>query len=127
MSGMFQRHYTKEEAEALLPQVRVWFTEIDELRHGMREMNEALSAQQADGSDLGGETVNRSLRAQARIQTLLDEFQSREIQVKDLDRWLIDFPALIGGREVLLCWKRGEEAIEYWHDLHSGYAGRTPL
>ena len=51
------------------------------------------------------------------------EFQRREIQVKDIDRGLIDFPALLGGKEVFLCWEQDEEDIEFWHDLDAGYAG----
>jgi hypothetical protein len=40
---------------------------------------------------------------------------------------LIDFPALIGDKEVFLCWEKDEDDIEYWHDIDSGYAGREPL
>jgi hypothetical protein len=55
---------------------------------------------------------------------VLSEFQSREIQIKDVDRGLVDFPAILGGREVFLCWEKDEQDIEYWHDLDSGYSGR---
>ena len=55
------------------------------------------------------------------------QFQKREIIVKDLDRGLVDFPTLRGGQEVFLCWENGEEDIEFWHDLDSGYAGRERL
>jgi len=63
----------------------------------------------------------------ADIQHVLDEFRRREIFIKDPDRGLIDFPAIIGGREVFLCWQSGEGDVEYWHDLESGYGGREPL
>jgi hypothetical protein len=51
------------------------------------------------------------------------------VQVKDLDRGLIDFPARHPARDetVLLCWQLGEEAVEYWHGLEEGFAGRKPL
>jgi hypothetical protein len=61
------------------------------------------------------------------MQGLLGEFQQREIQVKDVDRGLLDFPAIIGGREVFLCWELGEERVEFWHDLDSGYGGRERI
>jgi len=61
------------------------------------------------------------------IKEVLLEFQRREIQIKDLDRGLIDFPAVIGGREVFLCWEQGEADIEFFHDLDAGYAGRERL
>ena len=47
--------------------------------------------------------------------------------LQDLHRGLIDFPALMSGREVFLCWEDGEEAVEFWHDLDAGYAGRERI
>jgi hypothetical protein len=79
------------------------------------------------GRDLGGEAVNLWLRIYADVRETLSEFQKREIQIKDLDRGLIDFPAFVAGKEVFLCWELDEEDIEFWHDLDTGYAGREPL
>ncbi len=81
----------------------------------------------APGRDLGGDLVNSRVRTLAEIQELLLEFYRREIQVKDIDRGLIDFPAMLGGKEVFLCWEKGEEDIEFWHDLDAGYSGRERL
>jgi hypothetical protein len=61
------------------------------------------------------------------MKRLLQNFQKREIQLKDIERGLVDFPALLGGREVFLCWEKDEEDIEHWHDLETGYAGREKL
>ena len=47
--------------------------------------------------------------------------------MKDLSRGLVDFPALIGGREVFLCWEADEDDVEFWHELESGYGGREKL
>ena len=49
------------------------------------------------------------------------------VQVKDLDTGLIDFPTLYKGREVLLCWKLGEERIAYWHGVEEGFRGRKAI
>ena len=54
-------------------------------------------------------------------------FSLPKIQIKDINRGLIDFPAFIGGKEVFLCWEQDEDDIEFWHDLDSGYAGRERL
>jgi hypothetical protein len=54
-------------------------------------------------------------------------FAEREIVLRDLDRGLIDFPALRDGEEVYLCWIDGEPDIDFWHELDAGYAGRQPL
>ena len=53
--------------------------------------------------------------------------QALGVLVKDLDRGLVDFPALRDGEEVLLCWQVGEGEIAYWHGLEEGFAGRKPL
>ena len=76
---------------------------------------------------MGGESVNSLVRTLVDLREVLCEFHKRDIQIKDLNRGLIDFPAIIAGREVFLCWEDGEEDIEFWHDLDAGYAGREPL
>jgi hypothetical protein len=127
MALRFQKHYTREEAHALLPQVREWLQQINHLRGKMDKYDQRLVGMATEGQDLGGETVNQSIKIAAEIREMLLEFQKREIMIKDLERGLIDFPALIGGREVFLCWEKDEEDIEFWHDIDSGYAGREPL
>ncbi|HTH46631.1 MAG TPA: DUF2203 domain-containing protein [Candidatus Limnocylindria bacterium] len=123
----FEHHYTLAEARALLPRVQAWLVEIRELQKAQDRAGERNAELFAEGRDLGGERINEHLRALAKLHSLFAEFQSREIQLKDLDCGLLDFPSLRGDREVLLCWKEGEEDIEFWHDLESGYAGREPL
>ena len=81
----------------------------------------------ASGADLGGDAVNRWVETIADMKRFLLEFAKREIQIKDLDRGLIDFPAIIGGKEVFLCWEQDDEDVDFWHDLASGYAGRERL
>jgi hypothetical protein len=49
------------------------------------------------------------------------------ITLRDIETGLIDFPALVDGRQVWLCWKLGEGDVEWWHELDSGFAGRRPL
>ena len=81
----------------------------------------------ASGADAGGESTNTWVRGTCELQSLYREFSLREIQIKDLERGLIDFPAMIGGREAFLCWEQGENDIEYWHDLDAGFPGRQKL
>jgi hypothetical protein len=47
--------------------------------------------------------------------------------VRDIDRGLIDFPAIRDGQEVYLCWELGEDRVAWWHELDAGYGGRQPL
>jgi len=123
----FQKHYTREEAQALLPQVCSWLERISELRRELEEHEKHIGALMAQGGEAGGDPVNCWLRAVAEFKHVLFEFQRRQIFIKDLQRGLVDFPALRGDKEVFLCWERGEAGIEYWHELDAGYAGREPL
>lgn len=127
MELRFQKHYTREEARALLPEIRRWLERLNGLRKDVEKLERRLSQMAAQNTDIGGETVNDWIRALADMQEVLVEFQRRQIFIKDLDRGLIDFPAIIGGREVFLCWESDEEDIEFWHDLESGFAGRERL
>lgn len=127
MKHQFNRHYTREEARALLPQLTIWLKEIQKLRHEQARLEQRLDSIMATGADAGGQSVNQHTRTSARIHALLGEFTGREIFIKDLDRGLLDFPAILGGREVFLCWELDEEDIEFWHDIDSGFAGRERL
>jgi hypothetical protein len=127
MDYQFTKHYTRDEARALLPQVRQWLKELDELREPMQKDEKRLRTIMAKGDDAGGDTVNRWVRSLADFRDLLAEFRNREIIIKDLERGLVDFPAIIGGHEVFLCWEKDEEDIEFWHDIDTGYAGRERL
>ena len=127
MKLRFEKHYTREEARALLPQIREWLTRLNQLRKDIERFEKRLSQLAAQSADIGGETVNDWIRALANMQQILVDFQRRQIFIKDLDRGLIDFPAIIGGREVFLWWESDEDDIEFWHDLESGFAGRERL
>ena len=61
------------------------------------------------------------------MRGLLGEIQQLGIVVRDVDRGLIDFPAILEGREVYLCWQLDEDGIGFWHDLESGFSGRQSL
>jgi hypothetical protein len=123
----FTRHYTLEEARALLPLIRQWLARLDLLRHQLRSAERTIDAITGTGADAGGSTVNQRLRLMGHIRIVIQEFEQREIQIKDLDRGLIDFPTLREGREVFLCWEKSEEDIDHWHDLDTGYSNRQGI
>jgi len=127
VSFQFGKHYTPEAARLLLPDVRQWLRRLVGLRAGLEKLDARVAAMRGPSDDLGGAEVNQWVRAMADIRQVLLEFHRREIQIKDLDRGLVDFPAIIGGKEVFLCWEQSEEDIGFWHDLDSGYSGREPL
>jgi hypothetical protein len=110
MALRFRKHYTVEEARALLPQIRDWLARIRELQRRHDQMETRLEDLMKGGADVGGATVN-----------------ARILLIADLDRGLLDFPALMAGREVFLCWEQDEDDIEFWHDIDAGYAGRERI
>jgi hypothetical protein len=127
MNQRFSKHYTREEAKALLPQLRLWLGRLNELRRELERSDKRLASLMGPGQDLGGDLVNRWIRALAEMQEVLGEFQKREILIKDMERGLIDFPAIIAGKEVFLCWEQDEDDVEFWHDLDTGYGGRERI
>ena len=127
MPHRFTKHYTREEARALLPQLRTWLAELNRLRAELDRFDKRLSGLNAEGQDTGGETVNNWIRTLVGMQEILANFQNRQIFIKDITRGLVDFPSIIGGKEVFLCWEQDEDEIEFWHDLETGYGGRERL
>jgi hypothetical protein len=121
------RHFTREEANALLPQLTELLAQLREARDELTdvEAHEALS--EAAPTNGGGEEGRRVGVAFLEVRRLLETVEQAEIVLRDIDRGLVDFPALIDGREVYLCWELGEDEVGYWHDLEGGYGGREPL
>jgi hypothetical protein len=102
----FDKHYTREEARALLPQVREWLNRLMELRQELEKHEQRLAGLMSAHADVGGPLVNNWVRTIAEMKEVLLEFHNREIQIKDVERGLLDFPAIIAGKEVFLCWER---------------------
>ena len=127
MSSHFSKHYTLEEARALLPSVRQWLEELGRYQESLKTLEKRIGAIVSSGDDAGGPSVNQLVRTLADCKTILQHFRSREIQIKDLNRGLLDFPSLRDGREVFPCWEKDEDDIEFWHDLDTGFTGRERL
>ena len=127
MGFHFKKHYTVDEAREMIPQLRLWLTELRQHQEKMVTLDDRVGQLLATGADLGGALVNDSVRQIAGVQKYLAYFRDLEIQIKDIDRGLVDFPAVIAGREVFLCWEEDEDNFEFWHDLDTGYAGRARL
>lgn len=127
MNGHFTKHYSLEEARALLPRVRQWLDELGLLQERLKTLEKRVGSLLSAGDDVGGPSVNQLIRTLAECKDILERFRSHEIQIKDLDRGLIDFPSMRDGREVFLCWEKDEDDIEFWHDLEAGYTGRERI
>ena len=65
--------------------------------------------------------------AAERLVAIVNQIQETGVLVKDLDIGLVDFPCLMEGEEIYLCWKLGEDRIAFWHGTDEGFTGRKPL
>jgi hypothetical protein len=122
-----EHHYTIDEARAELPWVAKQLAGMRSAHEQLTdaEAREALAdAAETNGGGLYGKQVGEAF---LELRSRLAALTKREIVLRDLERGLIDFPALLDNREVYLCWIEGEPDIEFWHDLDAGYAGRQPL
>jgi len=88
----------------------------------------------ADGGEAGPAVANDLRFMRLRMQGLIDQMAAGVARIdalgltlRDIEHGLVDFPALVSGRPVWLCWQRGETAIDWWHGLDSGFSGRRPL
>jgi hypothetical protein len=129
------RTFTPEEANAALDEVRPLAERM--VAHG-RELA-AAQARQAElqeriagnGSSIRTDEHAKLAaavdRAAAGLARCIERLHALGVQVKDVQQGLLDFPALRGDQEVLLCWHVGEEEVAYWHGLEDGFAGRRPL
>jgi hypothetical protein len=129
------RHFTPEEANAALSQVRP----LVERMVGHRAAHiEALERQEELEGRIRGngggippaqlaETAAEVERHARELARAVDDIVELGVEVKDLDEGLVDFPALRRGETILLCWRLGEDEIRFWHTVQEGFAGRRPL
>ncbi len=120
--------FTLSEATGLLPRLRGVLEDIGVVWRRIKELNPEIQKVRdkipLDGfTPYGVEYVN----AVSKLLFLLHQIKEMHVHLKDVEKGLCDFPYMKQGRVVYLCWHLGEDAIEYWHDIESGFAGREPL
>jgi hypothetical protein len=127
-------YFTREEAEALLPEISAVLRKIKEKRSAMREQEKELAALEARARGNGHDLHERITRLQVELtrlvqvlRALITQLEEFGCELKDSETGLIDFLSLREGRPVYLCWRLGEERINYWHELQAGFIGRQPL
>jgi hypothetical protein len=124
---LHERHWTPEEANALRPIVGATVRRVRDARRlladGEFDSDFALLAESTGGAWPGPERA----RASVEIALGFEALERLDIVVRDLERGLVDFPAVIDGREVYLCWLLDEPSVTHWHGVESGFAGRRPL
>ena len=128
--------FTLGEAQTLLPVVEALLRKAqeaqvraEELEYEMQQLSHRIFLSGGMHVDVSAAARRRAERDKA-VQSgrdTLAEIDSIGVQVKDLEQGLLDFPYVMDGKTVLLCWKLGEPAITHWHTEEEGFAGRKPL
>ncbi len=130
------RYFTLQEAEGVLPLVKEYLESAIDAKARIGSIDGELQSLSSRISLLGGIEINPDRIARQKleravliraIETAVDRIQTSGCVVKDLDRGLLDFPALLNGVEVFLCWRLGEPRIEWWHTTDEGYSGRKRI
>jgi hypothetical protein len=124
---LHRRHWTPEEANQLRPIVGATVRAMRDARRLLAEQgfdsDLALHAEATGGAWPGREHA----RASIEVALGFEQLERLDVVVRDLERGLVDFPAVIDGREVYLCWLLDEPMVMHWHAVESGFNGRRPL
>jgi hypothetical protein len=129
-----QRIFTVEQANATLPLVRAITADLAELAREVidrRERLSRLSGNRQQARDPYAEEVaqieDELEKDRGRLQGYVEELRQLGVEPKNGPDGLIDFPSMLDGRLVYLCWKLGESEVLHWHELEAGFAGRQSL
>jgi len=128
-----RKTYTLEEANAMLPLLRVILRDVTNLQAEQRERyNRLIRLQKTEGMDKAHkeevqQMVEEFERGQDKMREYEFELEKLNVELKDYDTGLIDFRHMKDGREVYLCWKLGEECVAHWHELNAGFSGRQKI
>ena len=128
-------HFTREEANGLIPWLDSVLNQALSVREELAGLQEKILRLLKESRQNGhtsrekemAETHSAMEKAQRELERLVQDVTDRGIVVRDLGQGLVDFPALRDGQEVYLCWKLGENLVDYWHDKDDGFLGRQLL
>jgi hypothetical protein len=130
------RRFTHAEAQSLIPQVGGLLRDAIAARSEYAEAERTIQEFTERVMMMGGVTVDRERAIASRnrrdsaatgLRGAIEQVQETGCVLKDLDIGLVDFPTLLRGVEVYLCWKLGEPAIEFWHGVDEGFRGRKAI
>ncbi len=127
--------FTPEQANAALPLVRSITTDLVNLSRDIVERRERLAllraGRDADANDPYSEELTQIEeeleKDTAQLQEYVEELRALGVEPKSGPEGLIDFPSVMDGRIVFLCWKLGESEVTHWHELDAGFRGRQSL
>jgi hypothetical protein len=124
---LHSRHFSLEDAEDTLPNIVPLLVRLQSALEEYQVQRRATVAHHKSAGTNGKRYANDRPDALARLDELTKQIESHGCVLKDFAQGLIDFPSIVDGREVYLCWRMGEGSITAWHELEAGFAGRMPI
>ncbi len=122
--------FTLNQAQELLPKIKPDLKRLMKL-HRAVSVIDSIEIEFEDyhyENNLIGININKKYhRLSYEFYKALEQLEKSGCVIKDLDIGLVDFFSRHNGREIVLCWRIGEEDIQYWHELDDGYANRQPI
>ena len=112
------KYFTPDEAQLTLPLVKKIVKDILDTTREMR-----LIADDLNGKVEEDPTIQKMVQD---VNGFMNELEEIGCFYKDWNFTigLVDFPAVIRGKEVKLCWKSDEDDIRFYHEIDAGFAGR---
>lgn len=122
------RYFTVDEANALLEEIRPIMADLLERRARVAVSRDKLQSVIDDRwSNTGGADASAAVSDFLAIESLVEQIRDLGCEIKDINGGLVDFLARREGRDVYLCWRYNEPSVQFYHELHTGFAGRKPL
>ncbi len=122
------RYFTLQEANETLATIRPLMEQVQIIRQKiLAQQPEAWPAIEKSAGNGGNRALSQMVQDFEKFDVLVHQIQDTGVLIKDINTGLLDFPAIRNGQEVYLCWQVGEEDIEYWHEVETGFAGRQPI
>ena len=124
-----RRDFTLEEANALLPEVRRLLGDLRHAVGGLEDLRRRLKGKDDEIEKPPPDTLvdAEHFHVIRTFHSTVGRFQDLGLEIKDVGKGLVDFPARLGEEEIRLCWQEGEDAVRFFHDLESGFSGRRPI
>lgn len=133
---MEKKYFTLEEANRLLPVLRRELAGLKRLKLQFSEHYDQIEQHKKTllyrhktkvDEDILFKKEARMEFMELEAQTFINNIMTLGVEIKNVDEGLIDFPAIINGKEVLLCWKDGEEEVSFYHSDLGGFNQREPI
>lgn len=133
---MTKREFSVDEANQMIPQLRSMLEQLRDLQGNARQKYEEMRDIREVGYRKDGNLIMLADYKNSKkmfdsvvnqANSLLSEIHQFGCRVTDVEMGLVDFPAVIEGKDVYLCWQLKESHVEFYHGIDEGYAGRRPL